>query len=361
MSVRVAGLDIGDKFIHICVLGEDNEVEEQTKIRASQAGVRGWATGRRETLAILEVGTHSRWVAEVLGECGVAPLVANARHLRLIYGRDNKTDRTDAEILARVGKLDPILLHAVSHRGRKAQEHLAIVRARNTLVEARAKLVNHIRGVVKGFGTRLPSCSTEAFAKPGMAEILPKELLPALEPLLDCIAKMTARIQGYDREITRLGREEYQETQNLQAVCGVGPLVALAFVLTIEDPNRFAHVRSIGAFLGLVRKLDQSGDQDKQLGITKAGDIYLRKLLVQSAHHILGPFGKDSDLRRWGLKLAERGGRRSKQRAVVAVARKLAVLLLTLWKTGEEYHPLHQVESGTGTTETETEMEMVAR
>ena len=132
----------------------------------------------------------------------------------------------------------------------------------------------------------------------------------------------------------------YPETDLLRQVEGVGALTALAFVLTLENPERFAKSRSVGAYLGLEPAQDQSGDRDPQRHISKEGDEMLRKLLVGSAHYILGPFGSDSDLRRHGEKIASRGGKNAKKRAAVAVARKLSVLLQRLWVTGEVYEPL---------------------
>jgi transposase len=169
-------------------------------------------------------------------------------------------------------------------------------------------------------------------------------LRPALEPLLETIASMTERIREYDRELQTLASELYPETKLLQQVHGVGTLTALAFVLTLEDPSRFATSRVVGAYLGLVPGKDQSGERDPQKGISKRGNGLLRKLLVGSAHRILGPFGEDSDLRRHGLKIAERGGKNAKKRAVVAVARKLSVLLHRLWVGGEVYEPLYDAK-----------------
>ena len=149
-------------------------------------------------------------------------------------------------------------------------------------------------------------------------------------------------IQVYDERIEKLGREKYGHTELLRQVKGVGPLTSLAYVLTLENPDRFAKSRDVGPYLGLVPKQEESGDSQPQLGISKAGDVMLRRLLVGSAHYILGPFGPDTDLRRYGLRLCERGGKNAKKRAAVAVARKLAVLLHRLWISGEVYEPLRQ-------------------
>jgi transposase len=213
-------------------------------------------------------------------------------------------------------------------------------------VGARTQLVNHIRGAVKSFGARLPKCPAVSFHKKAAAHI-PEILWPALEPLLETIGSLTQRIREYDQQLETICQEHYPETDLLRQVEGVGALTALTFVLTLEDPSRFAKSRTVGAYLGLVPARDQSGDRDPQRRITKEGDEMLRRLLVGSAHYILGPFAKDSDLRRHGEKIATRGAKNAKKRAAVAVARKLSVLLHRLWVTGELYDPLYNTHRRT--------------
>jgi transposase len=267
--------------------------------------------------------------------------VSNSRKLRLIYANKRKTDEVDAENLARLARLDPKLLYPLKHRGEGSQAHLAIIRSRQALVGCRTQLVNHVRGAVKSFGGRLPKCPARSFHKRA-AEHVPEALGPALGPMLEQIGSLTERIREYERQLETVSEEHYPETQLLRQIEGIGPLTALTFVLTVEDPYRFESSRSVGAYLGLVPARDQSGDRDPQKRISKEGDEMLRKLLVGSAHYILGPFGSDSDLRRHGEKIAARGGKNAKKRAVVAVARKLAVLLHTLWVSGEVYDPLRE-------------------
>jgi transposase len=277
----------------------------------------------------------------VLDECGHEVLVANARKTRLIYANKRKTDEIDAENLARLARLDPKLLYPLRHRGEDSQAHMAILRSRQALVGSRTKLVNHVRGAVKSFGGRLPKCPARSFHKKAAAHI-PEALRPALGPILETIGSLTERIREYDRQLETIAKERYPETELLRQVEGVGPLTALTFVLTVEDPYRFEKSRSVGAYLGLVPARDQSGDRDpREKRISKEGDETLRKLLVGNSHYILGPFGSDSDLRRHAEKIASRGGKNSKKRAAVAVARKLSVLLHRLWVTGEVYDPLH--------------------
>ena len=279
--------------------------------------------------------------------CGHEVLVANARKVRLIYGEGRKSDKLDAENLARLARLDPKLLSPLKHRDEASQAHLALVRSREALVSTRTKLVNHVRGSVKSFGGRLSKCSAQSFHKKAAADI-PEPLKPALEPLLETIESLSARIRQFDRELEALAEEFYPETKLLRQVNGIGPLSALAFVLILENPERFETSRMVGAYARLVPAKHQSGESDPQKRISKRGDEMLRRLLVSSSQYILGPFGEDSDLRRHGLKIAERGGKRAKKRAVVAVARKLAVLLHRLWLTGELYEPLYNAHLSQG-------------
>ncbi|MEE9217354.1 MAG: IS110 family transposase [Anaerolineales bacterium] len=334
------GLDLGDKRSDLCLLDRDGQVIEESRISTTAAALKRKFSSLRPCQVAMEVGAHSRWVSALLTHLGHEVLVADARKLRLIYSNPRKHDRADAEYLARLARLDPKLLSPIHHRNPQAQADLAILRARDSLVRSRTQLINHARGLVKATGARLPSCSAHSFHRKA-ATAIPTDLLPALSPILATIGSLTQCIQAYDRQIDQLAQTRYPETRLLRNVSGVGPLTSLAFVLTLEDPHRFRKSREVGACLGLVPRRDQSGRQDPQLHITKTGDSYLRRLLVQSAQYILGPFGPDCDLRRWGLKLAERGGKNAKKRAFVATARKLAVLLHRLWKNGEIYQPFH--------------------
>jgi transposase len=343
-----AGLDLGDKYSYLCLIDQQSgEVMEEGRLRTSpEAFERRFASERPPMRIAIEAGTHSPWASRVLEACGHEVLVANARKLRLIYSNKQKTDEVDAENLARLARLDPRLLYPLRHRGEESQAHMAIIRSRQALVGCRTQLVNHVRGAVKSFGARLPKCPARSFHKRA-SEYIPEALMPALGPILETIASLTERIRDYERELETISREHYPETDLLRQVEGIGPLTALTFVLTLEDPYRFEKSRAVGAYLGLVPARDQSGDRDPQKHISKEGDEMLRKLLVGSAHYVLGPFGSDSDLRRHGEKIDSRGGKNSKKRAVVAVARKLAVLLHTLWVTGEAYEPLYNTHRRT--------------
>ena len=334
------GLDVGDRWSAFCVLDEMGAVAERGRVRTRAEDVTTAFTAYGPVRIVLEVGTHSPWLSRLLRAGGHEVIVANARRVRLIAESDQKDDRTDAEQLARLGRLDPGLLSPIRHRGERAQRDLAVLRARDCLVRSRTALVNHVRGAVKAFGSRLPTCSTESFPQK-VKDSIPEALVPALAPLLETIADLTQRIRAVERAVVATCERDYPETRLLRQVPGVGPITSLAFVLTVEDPVRFTKSREIGPYLGLVPRRRQSGHSAPELHITKTGDRQLRRLLVGCAHYILGPFGPDSDLRRWGLSHSP-AGRGARKRTTVAVARRLAVMLHHLWVSGEVYEPLHR-------------------
>jgi transposase len=283
-----AGLDLGDKYSYLCLIDtESGEVIEESRLRTNPEALRYRFSSERPLRVAIEAGTHSPWASRLLEECGHEVLVANPRKVRLIYTNKRKTDEIDAENLARLARMDPKLLYPLKHRGEDSQAHLAIIRSREALVGSRTQLVNHVRGAVKSFGHRLPKCPARSFHKKA-AEHIPEALWAALGPILETIGSLTERIREYDRQLQTVCQEHYYpETDLLRQVEGVGALTALTFLLTLEDPSRFAKSRTVGAYLGLVPARDQSGDRDPQKHISKEGDEMLRKLLVGSAHYIL--------------------------------------------------------------------------
>lgn len=295
------GLDLGDRYSQFCVLDGGGAVLEEDRVRTNPAKLRECFGAMGPLLVAMEVGTHSPWVSRVLSELGHEVVVANPAKLRMIYRNPRKSDKADAMMLARVARMDKALLSPIEHRSRGTQQDLQVLQTRNALVKTRTQWINHMRGLAKALGYRFPKCSAPAFHKLATQE-LPDALRETLGPLFELMEMVTARIVEYDKKIDRLGREKYPQAEVLREVPGVGPITALAFVLTLEDPKRFAKSRDVGPYLGLVPRRDQSGDSDKHLRITKAGDRYLRWLLVNCAHYILGVHGPDSTLRRWGLR-----------------------------------------------------------
>lgn len=344
-STMTIGVDLGDRYSVGCVIDAEGVVET-FRVRTTPKALRERLGTFAPSRVVLEVGTHSPWVSREIQALGHETIVANPRRVRLIACNDSKNDAVDAELLARLGRVDPALLCPVRHRGEAAQRDLIRIRARAGLVRARTGFISQVRGFAKSLGMRLPACSSEAFPR-RIRGLTTGPLFDGCEPLLRQIEGLTHEIRGLDREIEQLCRERYPETAALRQVPGVGALTALCFLLTLEDPARFPKSRSVGAFLGLRSRQRASGESKPQLRITKAGDRLLRTLLVQCGHYILGPFGPDTDLRHWGLALAARGGKAAKKRAAVAVARRLAVLLHRLWITQETYVPRRRDSSST--------------
>ncbi len=341
------GFDIGDRHSHAVAIDGNGDTSRTQRVPTTKKGLETWygpksrLTGGQPCRVIIEAATHSAWVGEVLTTLGHDVIVANPRKMVRIGGRRRrKNDKIDAEGLARVGRLDPALLAPIRHRGREAREDLTVIRARNEAVACRTSLISCVRAHVKANGHRLKSCSTASFHKRA-ADQIPEGLRPALQPLLTLIENVTTVVRDFDRQIDELATRKHRESQCLTQVGGIGNLTALTYVLTLENHQRFQRSRCVGAFLGLVPHQHQSGDNDPPLRISKTGDVMLRRLLVTAAHYILGPLNKkDSGLRRFGTRLIARGGPTAKKKAVVAVARKLAVVLHSLWRTGEVYEPL---------------------
>jgi len=341
------GLDLGDRTSRYCILDEAGEKVSEDKLPTSKTGLE-WLFGKMAPCRIaLEVGTHSPWVSRQLAEMGHEVIVANAHNVKLITQSVKKNDRIDAEQLARLARVDPKLLSPIRHRGEQAQADLAVIRARAELVDTRTELINCARGMAKPMGERLKQCDADQ-VKETLADGLGAAIQEVIRPLLKCVEEISKQIGVYEEKLAEIAKR-YPEMELLTPVWGVGTLIALTYLLTIEDAQRFEHSRDVGPYLGLTRKQRDSGDNEPELGISKAGDKLLRRYLVQGAHCILRQGAPDSDLKVWGSTLQnggqkvshkkQKGGKRAKKKAVVAVARKLAVLLHRLWVTGEVYDP----------------------
>ena len=340
-SSLTIGLDLGDRKHAICVLSKDAEVLREGTITNSRESLTRLSRRHPRALIVMEVGMHSPWTSRFFQELGHRVLVANPRKVRAIYQNDRKSDRKDAEMLARIARSDEKLLYPVTHGTEKQQRDLLQIKLRDNLVRQRVDVISAVRFTLKSMGIWVASPNTTCFARRARRTLEAEHgaVLKMIEPSLAVIDTMTEQIRALERSLEEMARKVYPETEFLTQVVGVGTLTSLTFILTIGDPLRFDRSRDVAAYLGLVPKRDQSGDTDKQLRISKAGDAYLRRLLVSAAQYILGPFGPDCRLRRQGLKLAERGGPRARKKAVVAVARKLAVLLLALWRDEALYQP----------------------
>lgn len=341
-SAPIIGIDLGDRKHAVCVLSQDGELLEESKIDTTRESLALFSQKYPAATIAMEVGMMSPWTSRYLQQRQHRVIVANSRKLRAIYKNPRKSDRKDAEMLARLARVDETLLGPIKHGSEEAQRDLLQIKLRDNLVRQRVDIISGVRFSLKSLGVKTRSPKTSYFSVHVRRELANEhdDLLSFIEPSLQVLDTISEQVKELDKRIADLAAVKYPETAYLMQMTGVGALTALTFVLTIEDPGRFSRARDVGAYLGLVPKRDQSGDIDKQLRITKAGDTYLRRLLVGAAQYMLGPFGKDCDLKRHGEELAARGGARAKKKAVVAIARKLSILLLTLWKNKSAYEPL---------------------
>lgn len=336
------GIDLGDRTSRYCILDEAANIVSEGSVETTAEGFRSLLGKMAASRVALEVGTHSPWVSALIASLGHEVIVANPHKVKLITQSMKKNDRVDAEQLARLARVDPKLLSPIRHRGPEAQADLAVIRARTELMKARTELINSARGLAKPMGERLPKCDAEQ-VRESLAKGMGEVVRGVIGPLLKSVEAISGQIAECDKKIAEIAKR-YPETEVLRQIHGVGLLIALTFLLTIEDAQRFQQSREVGPYLGLTPKQRDSGDREPDLGISKAGDRLLRSLLVQGAHCILRKDAPDCDLKAWGLKKLENGKKGSKPRkkkAVIAVARKLAVLLHRLWVTGEVYDPLY--------------------
>ena len=334
-GVAAVGLDLGDRWSHWCALAASGEVIGRGRVKTTAEALSEAAEVWVGIPVAIENGTHSGWISRKLEAAGCTVWVANPSRWRGT-AHSSKNDANDAEALARVVRLDPKLLYPIKHRSQQQQEDISVIRVRAQLVKARTLLVNTARGTAKSIGARLPATDADAFHNTTW-RFVPETLRDALKPLYQAIATITEQVRALDRQIDKLSKERYQATGLLRSVPGVGPITALTYVLTVGDTARFASSREVGGYLGLRPRQRQSGSRNPELGIAKNGDHYLRSLLVECAHYVLSR-APDSALKRWGLGLAK-SGPPAKRKALVAVARKLAVLLHFLWSNGELYCP----------------------
>jgi transposase len=331
------GIDLGDQTSRYCILDEAGEIVSEDKVATTRDGLNALFAKMPGSRIAIEVGTHSPWVSRQLRLMGHEVIVANSHKVKLITQNVRKSDRIDARQLARLARVDPNLLSPIQHRGEQAQKDLTVIRARAELMEVRTHLINSVRGLAKPMGERLKKCDADQVSTE-LGRGLSASVQAMMEPLLTSVAEISKQIGKYDEQIEEITKR-YPETKLLRPVYGVGPLIALTYILTLEEAGRFEHSRDVGPYLGLTPRQHESGESKPELGISKAGDKLLRSLLVQGAHCVLRKGAPDSDLRKWGLEKEGKGGKRAKKRAIVAVARKLAVLLHHLWATGEVYDP----------------------
>lgn len=327
------GIDLHMEYSEVCILDEAGEVLETSRMRTSRVSLERFF--RRESMrVVMEAGGMSPWVSRLVGGLGHEVVVCSPRRVRLIAESSLKNDKVDAEVLARLLRLDPGFLSPIRHRSEEAQLLRSRMTMRRAMVDARTAWINTVRGVLRSFGYRVSGRTSYTFAERVDRMKLPVELREVIEPMLGQLDLLSSEIRRVDEELEEIAKE-LPEVEHLRAVPGVGLIVALYFVLTIDDPDRFRNSREVAAFFGLRPAIRESGSVSHYGRITKEGDPEMRRLLVQAAHALLRTRA-DSELKRWALSLAERRG---KSKALVALARKLAVLMHHLWVTGAVYEP----------------------
>ncbi len=335
--MEYVGIDVHSKYSEVCGISEEGEVTLRRRIPTTETALRRFFGCREQSQVTLESGPVTPWVYRLLCELGHEVTVVNPRRVRLIAESTLKTDGIDAEVLARLSRLDLDLLRPVYQRTREAQELRARLRVRTSLVKARTSLINAVRGTLRAQGYRVPSCPAKSFVVRYASMGLDSSLAETIDPLVTTIGELTDRINRLEKELVAESSSN-ELLVRLQTVPGVGPLVSLAFLGWMDRPDRFRKSRDVGACLGLRPSLRSSGGHEIRGRITREGDAEMRRLLVQAAHAALN-CRKESSLKNWAESLVERLG---KGKAVVALARKIAVLLHRLWVTGDTFRAFPQ-------------------
>ena len=333
------GFDLGETSSHYCLVNLEGQVECRGQVENQRSEFERVLSSCPQARVVIETCRVSHWIGSHMRSLGREVYEANPRRVALISQSSKKTDRNDAELLAKIGRADVSLLNAIHPRSAACMEARILLRVRQQLVGTRTRAVNSVRSCLRVFGYSAPSCCTEQFAE-RTAPVVPAHLAALLRPLFALLKTLNRQIESCDRHLATMAKQRFPDSQTLQQIHGVGPLVSLAFVTAIGDPKRFRDSRMVGAYLGLTPRSRQSGRSDPQLRISKEGDPMVRSLLVTAATHILRQSAPDTALKRHGRRLAKNGSPRDRARARIAVARKLAVVLHRLWLTGEVYRPL---------------------
>jgi transposase len=332
------GIDLSSKLSTFCILDAGGEVLFRGQVPTNREDFTRRFAPFVPAVVAIETGSQARMADDVLSGLGHTVVTANPRRVAAISRNIKKSDEEDAQLLARLVRMDPKLLSPVAHRSAKAHEGLSLLRGRDLCVRSRTAHINLIRGMAKGFEVKLITCDAEDFAEKILPLVAGTQLGELLAPILMVLETLNKSIEEFDRKLTEFGEKYVPAAKSLQRIPGVGPITSLGFALAVDDPHRFPNQRAIGAYFGLVPRRDQSGDVDKRLGITKAGDALTRRLLTQSANRLMMTRAKDCDLKRFGERLMN-SGQTNRKRAVSAVARKLACQMLRVLKTGVAYEP----------------------
>jgi transposase len=336
MSEVYAGLDVSDKSTHVCVVDGGGRVVWSGSCATCPETIARTLARRAPGLAraVLETGALSSFLYRGLAERGVAVTCVCARHAHgVLSARVNKSDAHDAEGLAQMARTG--WYKAVRIREEGTHLDRASLKIREQLTASHRALANQLRGLLKLFGLRLGQVTTPGKRRERLQALFAQkpELREVMAPLLESLEALEVRIATLSRRLAARAAAD-PVTARLMSVPGVGPITALVYKTSIEDPDRFDHSRSAGAFAGLAPRRSQSGERDVTGHISRAGDPMLRSALYEAANSLLARVKRDCPLRTWGLALARTRGAK---RARVAVARKLAILLHRLWASNTEF------------------------
>ncbi|MEJ2024433.1 MAG: IS110 family transposase [Deltaproteobacteria bacterium] len=330
--MEYCGMDVHQKYSEVCLLDEGGEVVERARIRTSRSGLGRYFSAKNKMKVVLEAGGSSPWVSRLVESCGHEVVVCSPRRVRLIAESTLKNDRIDAEVLARLVRIDPGFLGRVQQRSERAQVLRSKLTVRSRLVTTRTKWINTVKGILRALGYTVPGGASRTFCYRVRSVELPEELATTIEPLLRQLDAVNEEIIRCEKELRNIA-SAMPEVMHLQEVPGVGLIVSLYFVLTVDDPYRFRKSRDIPAFFGLRPKMRSSGDVSTYGRISKQGDPEMRRLLIQAAHALM-QCRTPCALQDWATKVVQRRGY---AKAMVALARKLGVVMHHLWVTGEVF------------------------
>jgi len=331
-----AGLDISDKSTHICVMDGEGKIVWRG-VCATDPEVLAFTLrkhARDVARVVLETGSLSAFLYHGLIERGVPVVCICARHAKkALSARTNKSDVHDAEGLAQLARTG--WFKAVHIKDSATHLDRAQLKVREQLIKSHHAMVNQMRGLLKLFGLRMGKVTTPGKRAERLEALYAQksELRVILAPLVATLTALEAQISSSSRSL-KARAEADPVCQRLMSVPGVGPIVALSFKSTIEDPGRFDHGQDAGAYAGLTPRRFQSGEHDAKGHISRAGDPMLRSALYEAANNLLSRVKRPSPLQTWGKALATSKGAK---RARVAVARKLAVLLHRLWQSDTSF------------------------
>src|SRR6202030_3815833 len=330
------GLDVSLKQTSICVVDQTGSVVREGVVNSDPEAISVYVRSKAsDAVRIgLETGPTSTWLWTELKRLGLPVICIDARHAKAVLKMQiNKSDRNDAAGIARImqsGWFKEVCVKDLDSHAVKA-----LLASRALLVKIKRDLENKIRGLLKNMGLVIGRAKFNVLAVRAeeLIENRP-ELIAAVRPLLVARKAIEQQVGDLDRKVLTLARHDVQ-VRRFMTVPGVGPITALCFKATVDDPTRFKRSRSVGAYVGLTTRRHASGEMDWSGRISKCGDAMLRTYLFEAANVLLTRVQKWSALKAWGTRLAKRNGLR---KAKVAVARKLAVILHRMWLDGTEFN-----------------------